>query len=249
MLYDVNTLKGFKLKAKDGEIGKIKEFFFDDTTWNISYLIANTGNWLKDRQVLISPDALVKIDLYEHTLSVNLTKVQIESCPPLEHNQPVTRQYEDIYMKHYGLPIHSGSSFLQGMYGYIDQSEFDRWHAVHAEPSDPHLLSTNDTHGKHIHTSDGGAGHVHSFIIDSETWSIRYLVIDTHNLYPGKKILIAPEWIEYINTNERKIYLKLQRNAVLNAPKYQEDEELNRDYEEALHEHYNTKGYWETLKR
>ena len=58
MLNKVKTLKGYKLQCLDGEIGKVKEFYFDDHNWTIRYLIADTGNWLVGRQVLISPYAL-----------------------------------------------------------------------------------------------------------------------------------------------------------------------------------------------
>ena len=59
MLYRAKTLAGYKLKAKDGEVGKAKEFYFDDNYWAIRYLVANTGNWLTGRQVLLSPYLLV----------------------------------------------------------------------------------------------------------------------------------------------------------------------------------------------
>ena len=55
MLSKAKTLKGYALHSRDGEIGKVKEFFFDDRHWTIRYLVADTGNWLTDRQVLISP--------------------------------------------------------------------------------------------------------------------------------------------------------------------------------------------------
>ena len=59
MLNKAKTLMGYKLASLDGEIGKVKEFYFDDQHWAIRYLVADTGNWLMDRQVLISPYALV----------------------------------------------------------------------------------------------------------------------------------------------------------------------------------------------
>src|ERR1019366_2899047 len=58
MLSRAKTLKGYKLHSLDGEIGKVKEFYFDDRHWTIRYLVADTGNWLPGRQVLISPYAL-----------------------------------------------------------------------------------------------------------------------------------------------------------------------------------------------
>ncbi len=58
MLSKAKTLTGYKLDSLDGEIGRVKDFYFDDRHWTIRYLVADTGNWLSDRQVLISPHAL-----------------------------------------------------------------------------------------------------------------------------------------------------------------------------------------------
>ena len=65
MLSKAGTLTGYKLDSLDGEIGKVKEFYFDDRQWTIRYLVADTGNWLSDRQVLISPYALVAVNCQE----------------------------------------------------------------------------------------------------------------------------------------------------------------------------------------
>ncbi|MGA3268165.1 MAG: PRC-barrel domain-containing protein, partial [Verrucomicrobiota bacterium] len=62
MLSKAKTLKGYKLHSLDGEIGKVDEFYFDDRHWTIRYLVADTGNWLTGRQVLISPYALVAVN-------------------------------------------------------------------------------------------------------------------------------------------------------------------------------------------
>ena len=65
MLSKAKTLTGYKLQSLDGEIGEVKEFYFDDHHWTIRYLVANTGNWLAGRLVLISPYALVAVNREE----------------------------------------------------------------------------------------------------------------------------------------------------------------------------------------
>ena len=89
MLAEANTLKGYKLNSLDGEIGKVKEFYFDDQHWAIRYLVAETGSWLTDRQVLISPYALVAVVKEEKHIAINLTKKQIEDSPSLNSDKPV----------------------------------------------------------------------------------------------------------------------------------------------------------------
>jgi hypothetical protein len=98
--------------------------------------------------------------------------------------------------------------------------------------------------GHHIQALDGEIGHVQDFIIDDETWAIRYLIVDTHNWWPGKKVLVSPQWIERVSWGERKVFVNLDRETIRQSPEYTEESLLNRDYEVGLHRHYNRKGYW-----
>ena len=98
MLSKVKTLKGYSIQTSDGEtIGKVKEFYFDDRHWTVRYLVANTGNWLTGRQVLVSPYALVAINNDHQDIVTDLTKKQIEKSPSLDSHKPVSRQFEDEY--------------------------------------------------------------------------------------------------------------------------------------------------------
>ena len=92
MSQNIKELYGNKLAARDGDIGKVKDFYFDDKTWVIRYLVADTGSWLPGRLVLLSPYAFEKLDLPEKTLHVRLSKKQIEDSPSLEVHMPVSRQ-------------------------------------------------------------------------------------------------------------------------------------------------------------
>ena len=110
---------------------------------------------------------------------------------------------------------------------------------------DPHLRSTQDVSDHHIQAVDGEIGHVEDFIIDDEnTWAIRYLIIDTRNWWPGKKVLVSPHWIERISWRESKVFVNLSRETIKRSPEYTEKSLMTRDYENRLHRHYNRKGYW-----
>ena len=53
MLRSIKQLYGDKLGASDGEIGRVKDFYFDDKHWAIRYVVADTGSWMPGRLVLI----------------------------------------------------------------------------------------------------------------------------------------------------------------------------------------------------
>ena len=114
MLNKANALKGYKLDSIDGEIGKVKEFYFDDRYWTIRYLVADTGNWLTGRQVLISPYALDDVNKEEQEIGVDLTKKQIEDSPSLDSDKPVSRQFEKAYYGYYGWPMYWGGPYMWG---------------------------------------------------------------------------------------------------------------------------------------
>jgi len=59
MLRNAKELPGLTIRATNGEIGTVKEFYFDDETWAIRYLVVDTGGWLGGRLVLISPMSVI----------------------------------------------------------------------------------------------------------------------------------------------------------------------------------------------
>ena len=119
MLCKAKTVKGYKLDSLDGEIGSVKEFYFDDQHWAIRYLVADTGNWLTGRQVLISPYALGVVNQGKQSISINLTNKQIEKSPSLASDKPVSRQFEVSYYGYYGWPVYWDGPYMWGPYPNI----------------------------------------------------------------------------------------------------------------------------------
>jgi len=245
MLHTAKTLKGYTLHSLDGEIGRVKEFYFDDHHWAIRYLVADTGNWLPGRQVLISPHAMGSISKEKEHIAIELTKKQIENCPPLDSDKPVSRQFENAYYAYYGWPMYWAGTDMWGPYPYIMRNREAPKEANERESeSGLNLRSTHDVSGHHVHAVDGEIGHVEDFIIDDEMWAIRYLIIDTRNWWPGKKVLVAPQWIDHVSWSERTVFVNVSRESIKQSPEYTEGSPPTRDYETRLHGHYNRQGYW-----
>ena len=246
MLNNAKSLQGYKLDSLDGEFGEVKEFYFDDRHWTIRYLVANTGGWLTGRQVLISPYALVAAVKAEQHISIDLTKKQIEGSPSLNNDKPVSRQFEESYYGYYGYPTYWGGPFSWGAYPYPTPDR-EQW----KEPSksekawDSHLRSTDHVCGYHIEATDGKIGHVEDFIIDDETWTIRYLVVDTGTWWQGHQVLIAPQWITDISWERSSVTINLTQQAIQDSPRFDSSEALNRQQEADLHQYYGRPAYWE----
>lgn len=252
MLRSVKDLSGFKIHASDGDIGKVDELYFDDHSWTVRYVIVDTGNWLISRKVLLSPESINNISWDDKHLNVSLTKKQIEDSPPIETEQTISRRQELELMQYYGWP-----NYWTGVGGPVigaipptpvnppskTEQEIAAMQEHESKENTANLRSTDEVINYSIHATDGDIGHVEDFVFDDESWKIRYLVVDTKNILPGKKVILALDWITNIEWSESRVYADHKKDDIKNSPEF-DDENLNRNYEEKLHHHYDRKGYW-----
>jgi uncharacterized protein YrrD len=246
MLNKAKILNGYSIQnTKEETIGNVKDIYFDDRHWTVRYIVANTGNWLTGRKVLLSPYAIVSVNPDQKNIVTDLTKKQIEDSPSLDTDKPVSKQFESDYYGFYGWPAYWYGSYSWGYYPYLERDRA-KWGQFSQQEKawDHHLRSSHEVTGYHIQAEDGEIGHVKDFIIDDDTWEIRYLVVSTSNWWAGKKVLISPLWIERVSWGERTVVIDLTRQAIKLSPEFIDQSLLDRDYETSLYGHYNRKGYW-----
>ena len=80
-LRSAEEVVGYSIQATDGELGHVADFILDDETWNISYLIIDTGNWLPGKKFLVSPALLGAVDWLQNLVSVHMTREQLKKNP------------------------------------------------------------------------------------------------------------------------------------------------------------------------
>jgi uncharacterized protein YrrD len=245
MLVKATTLKGYTLQCLDGEIGNVKAFYFDDQHWAMRYLVVNTGSWLMGRKVLISPYSLEGVNTEKEQFAVDLTKQQLEESPPLSSDKPVSRQFENSLYDHHGWPMYWTGPLMWGIYPSLMRDR-EKWKTETKSETtgDAHLRSTHDVSGYDVQAADGQIGSVDDFIIDDDTWAIRYLIIDTGNWWSGKKVILSPQWIERVSWSDAKVFVSLAPDTIQNAPEHSDETLMTRDYEASLHRHYGRAGYW-----
>ncbi|MBD3233610.1 MAG: PRC-barrel domain containing protein [candidate division Zixibacteria bacterium] len=227
------NLQGHKLKAIDGKIGKVETFYFDDVTWTIRYVVADTGKWLPGKLVLLSTEAFEKPDWNEEELPVSLTKDQIENSPDVSQNEPVSRQKETEVLNYYETPIYWMSpkprdAGLPDTPAKTDPEkkaqEFDMLQQEE-EKGDIHLRDTAELIGYRIRTEDSEFGSVEDIIIDDGSWEIVQLVIDTAgSKLEGKKVIITPEHIKTVNWVEATIITGLTTKELKENPEFEFNE-------------------------
>jgi uncharacterized protein YrrD len=223
MFHNIKLLYGKKLAASDGDIGHIKDFYFDDKTWLIRYVVVDTGSWLSERQVLLSPHAFATHPFWGSSedasaLTVNLTRAQIEGSPSIETHRPVSRQFEAEYYRYYGYPAYWSDGGMVGLAGFPvvppPASPNIPLHHGHNQRDDIHLRSTKAVAGYEIQATNGPIGAVSSFMVDGRSWTIRELVVETGHWYAGKKILIVPENITRISYDDSTVFVSLTKEDI-----------------------------------
>jgi hypothetical protein len=263
MLRSVKELEKCTIGATDGVIGRVEDFYFDDVAWVIRYLVVNTGAWLSNRHVLISPHAIrgwgPEAGDGRHggegrearegaVLPVSLSREQVRQSPDVDLEKPVSRQYELSYFGYYGYPYYWSGDNLWGADCYPGIVPIPDAVQVAAEAEtrkhqDPHLRSCNAVAGYDLRAADGAIGHVASFVIDEESWAIRFLIVDTSNWWIGHQVLIAPEWIESVSWVHASVNTALTRQAVKDSPPYDPGSLLDSRKEAALYSHYGRSAY------
>ena len=246
MQISINNLVGFTIGATDGDIGKVEEFYFDDTTWTIRYMIVITGGWLTGREVLISPEAILKPDWENKILPVNLTRSQVKNSPDIDRAKPISRQEEEKlfayypWQSYYDAGLYSDGIGMMGTFPLTPVvNENTEQEEVGKEPEvKTHLRSTHELRGYIIHATDGEIGKISDFIFNEQTWQINFIVVKTGNLFSGKKVLVSPSWIKEVKWNLQEVIVNVSVEAVKNSPVYDSSKPIEDDYSKGLHDHY-----------
>ena len=259
MLRSMKDMEYYTIGATDGIIGRVRDFYFDDESWVIRYLVVNAGEGEAQRKVLISPISIGQPNWSEKILPVSLTRAQVVQSPDIDTDKPVSRQQEMGYFGYYGYGAYWGGGGLWGAGLYPDvlqaglqeigtrtgKSTGQAGTVVgQHQHDDPHLRSGNAVMRYYVHASDGDIGHVEGFLVEEKSWAIRYLIVNTSNWWLGHQVLIAPQWIDDVDWMGCVVSVGLTRAAVKHSPPYDSAAPLDREQEAGIHSHYGRSGYW-----
>ncbi len=255
MLQVISPLKGFAIEASDGRIGTVVDYLFDDASWKVRWLVIDCGTWLTGRKVLIHPSAISREDLEQQQFVVALTRAQVEDGPKLLEDQPVSQQMENQLYSYYGWDPLWGGVNLSAIPGamasplmaphYMGLGPTDEAETAGDGPmqgADPHLRSVVEVTGYRVQAVDGEIGHIENLMIDDADWSVRYFVVDTRNLWFGKRVLISPLAVKAIDWLDRHVELNVSRELVKASPLWDPLVAFNDEYAKRLHKHYGWAG-------
>lgn len=239
MKIGLKSFLDFTLGASDGEIGTIKEMYFDDQTWKVKYFVVETGSWLLGRIVLISPEALLELDWENAVYHTNLSIKEIKESPDV-NTQLTVSSYEvakdrESHPEHFYLGMATAGILFPP--AYVPQSE-PKEEKEQTLQEEHHLRSSKTVNGYKIHATDGEQGEVDDFVIDTADWRIEFLVVDTGVLFSSRKLILLPENITEISWSTSRVIVNIPVETLNNSQEFDEKAPVNVVYEKNLRDYY-----------
>jgi hypothetical protein len=262
MLFAASGLIGRPVAARDGRIGAVKDFLFDDRSWRMRWMVVDTGHWLPARKVLIHPSAVAPIHLpprpalpmlsfgEQMAVAVNLTARQVEASPDASEDEPVTAQLEQRLFEHYGWDPSWGASEFGGDAAVARPfrpplpAGLAEGHAADAATArgDPHLGSAAAFKGFAVHAADGEIGLVDNVMLDDVRWTVRHLIVATRRWLQGRLVQIPLHTVTDVDWGGRRVDLNVTRNRVNSAPAWDPLAMADEIAEERLRGHFGWPG-------
>ena len=268
MLFAVTGLQGCPVEATDDPVGTVKDFWFDDQSWKVRWMVVDVGHWAPGRQVLIHPLSIAPLDLSQPShrglpmmrgpdtpvVSVRLTKQKVEASPDVREDEPVSEELEANLCDYYECDRSWGTSYFgpnaiatplspPPIFFQAPAARETEDTERHSSERDPHLRSVRSVDGYHVHATDGDLGHVENFLADDGNWDIRYLVIATRDWWPGKHVKLSPYAVKKIDSAERHIAVNVTREQIKTSPAWDPLALADPAGEESYHSHFGWPGY------
>jgi hypothetical protein len=118
------------------------------------------------------------------------------------------------------------------------------------------LFAASGLIGRSVAATDGRIGHVGDFLVD-RAWTVRWMVVDTGEWLPGRKVLIHPSAVGALHLPERPaipmfsmtaasltVPVNLRRNEIAASPEAAADAPVTEALEDSLFDHYGWDPMW-----
>jgi len=208
MLREFETLKKYRIHASDGEIGHVKDIYFEDKGWPVRYVVVDTGRWLPGRSVLLVPSTIQGFDDANKDLLTQLSKDQVKNSPDIDTDKPVSRQHEERLHSYYGWPFYWGAGILPttevpgmhaeemvtrgGMRAGAGPLADDDEVMNSALAGNQHLRSASEVLSYRLSAVDGPVGDIKDILIEEDNtgWKVRFFKVKTDEALGRREILV-----------------------------------------------------------
>ena len=106
-LRSTNNVTEYTIHAIDGKIGDVEDFSVDDSSWNLDYLVVDTGHWFSGKKVLISPKLVKEIDWDTSEVIIKVSEADVKNSPEYEPGETISESYVGNLQNYYGNSVDS----------------------------------------------------------------------------------------------------------------------------------------------
>jgi sporulation protein YlmC with PRC-barrel domain len=174
-------LLGLKVLAKDGEVGKVYDFYLTDDAWRVAYVVISTGSFFSERRLIVPPQMIAFDSFHPDTLHVNRTREEILASPDWDKEKPVSRQKrEELGDQFIWLPSGSLTHIVFRPLGASDEALRVDEDRARASGDNPHLRSLAEIRGYEALDRQGNKmGRLVDAVADSTHWTVPMVCIKT----------------------------------------------------------------------
>ena len=216
----VRRLHGYTVRGTDGDAGTLSDILFDDADWRLRYVVADTGDWVHRRRVLLTVASLARIEPAAHAVRVALTRDQVRHAPSFEADPPVFFRMEHRFRDALVLV----GAWVAGFNEPYTAHALVIWTPdgglmpVHEDDGgDPHLRSAVHMLGDHVMARDAPAGSLEDFVVESDGWTIKDIVVRTHGWPHHRSVLVSPYWVGRVSWATCSVFVDLPRSRIEHA--------------------------------
>jgi|ERR1019366_293041 hypothetical protein len=106
------------------------------------------------------------------------------------------------------------------------------------------LWNASAFNGYAIEVSDGQLGTVSDLLFEDVGWAVRWLVVDTGNWLPGRKVILPLTALGQPDQVLRKFPVALTMRQVQESPDIDTNQPVSRQIEAQAYSHYGREPYW-----
>lgn len=232
--FDSTNLGDYKILATDGEIGKVVDFYFDESLFVLRYFIVDTASFLGRDRVLVSPISLKYFSAEEKKIWLNISKEELKNSPAFDSQMTISRRYEVSYNNYFSWPSYWATNkatiWSLGPYGvpWVNEDLLEKNKRVDYDDSvETDLRSAGEVMKYGIKGLENEFGHIQGFLIDANTYQIDFYILDTINYFPSKNVLARVEWTDQISYLDQVIEFPFSEELIKGAPNYDKDKNLD----------------------
>lgn len=247
MILNLSAFDGYSVHGLDGELGRLRDVYFDDFHWTVRYLVVELEENGANRPALIAPYALERVDREARAVTVHLDRAKVLASPTIRLDRPISLQDHVDLHNDYGWPFDWGPTSTSGVgagnllasHPLIEsQSEAGRLPTPPEQADDQNLRSLAEVTGYHLQARDGQIGRLDDLLANTQDWNVLYLVVDAGGWLGGRKVLLSPTWIEAVDWAAASIRIDLSWSTIQNSPAFDPAVPFDDEYTQRLSEHY-----------